>query len=243
MQILRVIAEADASDPRKLPNKYEICRTLDPELGTEPTILAAVSDLDEAGLIYARYVDEHARGGSPSRHYDLTLQGFQELVGGIGDLGWKKIGFRKGARFSMLARRYRDTLPEILGLWERFEREGVAGLIQNSMFAVCQTNSEEFDDGIRTLKEWKAEWLKQDRTRRPEDYAIFHQERTRLGFLERFYLHLDTANNKDHKRFLAALSRDSELKPPYLAYLNKRKTEEEEYLKRIEAEIQQVQKD
>jgi len=243
MKVLRVIAEADNSDPRNLPNKYDICKSLRSSgLGTEPTFLAAIDELEEAGLIYARFVDTHARGGSPSKHYDLTLKGLEELIGGINELGWKKLGFRKEMSFPVLARRYTPLLPEVFGLWGRYQQHNVADIVQRSLLSVCSSPPEEFDEGLRTLSRWKRDWLLKNPTKDSADYEKGVTERWRQVFLERLFLEIDVMSGK-RAEWRKALKRDSELAKAYLACVRRKKADWEQQLKSIEAEIRELETD
>lgn len=238
INILRVVAEADASDPSKLPNKYEIFKALEPTgLGTEPTFLVAIDELEEGGLIHPILVDTHARGGSPSKHYDLTVKGLDELLGGIDYLGWKEAGFRKGAGFSTLARRYSSLLPEIFGLWERYRQQNVADIVERSILSVCTSDPEEFEEGMGTLIRWKDEWLREDRTRRLEDYAGAMTESWRKMLANRVFLDIHVSGAKIVSRWLKALKQDPELAKPYLAYLKQTKSEYEKHVQSVDTEI------
>jgi hypothetical protein len=238
IKILRVITETDASDPHKLPNKYEIFKALEPTgLGTAPTFLAAVDELEEAGLIRASLIETQARGGRPSKHYDLTVKGLDELLGGIDYLGWKGAGFRKGAGFSTLARRYSSLLPEIFGLWERYRQQNVPDIVERSIISVCTSDPEEFEEGIRTLIRWKDEWLREDRTRHLEDYASAMTESWRKILANRVFLDIHISGAKIVFRWLKALKQDPELAKPYLAYLKQTKSEHEKVAQSIDTEI------
>ena len=244
VHILRVISEATSPDPRKLPNKYEICRTLGSELGTEPTILAAITEQESAGHIRPAYVDKHARGGTPSKHYQVTFQGFKVLLAGVRELGWKGVGFREGTCFSTLACRHRQFLPEIFPLWQKFEEQGIANLIEQELHEVAdEGGSDEFEEKMQTAKRWKTDWLKEDKSRRAEDYPPAELEKGWVRhFMDILILFIETGGAEKRMRFLKAVSNDPDIRKIYLDYLNRKKAEEVDYLNRIEAQIQAVSK-
>jgi hypothetical protein len=225
-----------------LPNKYDIFKALEPTgLGTEPTFLAAIDELEEAGMIWASFIDARARGGNPSKHYDLTVMGLQELFGAIYHFGWKEIGFRKGASFSTLAQRCSSLLPQIFGLWERYRQQNVADIVQRSLLSVHASRPEEFDEGIGTLIEWKNDWLREDRTRHLEDYSNAMRESWQKLLADRVFFDIHIQRGKTESRWLKALKQDPELAKPYLAYLNHRKGEEERLLQSINTEIRELE--
>lgn len=240
IQILRVISEATSSDPQKLPNKYVICRRIGSEFGTEPTLLTAITDQEDAGHIRPVYIDRNARGGNPSKHYDLTFQGFKLLLGGVRELGWNGSGFKKETRFSTLAQRHENMLPEIFTIWPKLQQQGIADIVQDNLISIADEGlPDEFDESMRNGKIWKQDWLKQDKSRKPESYPpVELEESWRHYFVDSVITNIILLQDDDFKRILKV---SPEMKRLYLNELRSRKTREMEYLSRIEAEIREIE--
>jgi hypothetical protein len=241
IQILRVISEAQSADPRKFPNKYAICKISGPEYGTEPTILTAISQLEDTGHIKSAYIDQNARGGNPSKHYALTFQGLKMLIAGVREFDWDGAGFRKGTDFSTLARRHRDLFPELFTLWDRFERQEIAALLGDVVVSSADLGfPNEFDSSMEIAKGWKEDWLKEDGSRSPEEYPPTKlEEEWREHFLDSVILEIEAMGARN--KFLNGVRNDPDVRKFYLDYLNRKRTEQVDYLNRIEAQIREVQ--
>jgi DNA-binding PadR family transcriptional regulator len=104
-------------------NKYRIRK--ESGAGSQPTVLAAVDELEKSSEIESHKTITHARGGQPSKLYDLTLYGLAELISNltsknpIGNVR-ENIGL-----LDRLARKYRDLMPDLFDqLWPALREVG-----------------------------------------------------------------------------------------------------------------------
>lgn len=226
--ILRLIATA-----ARPPNKYRICNELPSKFGTEPTILAAVDSLEEAGLIEAIETVENARGGKPSKHYGLMLLGLKALIAAIRLLRPDIPGFGKGFTLSSLLQRYSAMVPEIFGSWDRYRFHQVEDLAQECLFdAVNLLDASEY-------AEWKSDlirWRKERGSPNPADL--------RHGIVEGFFVRIDISalyESESWQRWLKAFKQDSELRRHYLSYLEEQKREQIALNEGIDRRIKSLQ--
>jgi hypothetical protein len=107
---------------KKAPlNNSQICRELVPRYGSEFTMFYAVGQMERKGLITPRQVQERARGGRPSKFYDLTLLGLTDVLDGLMIGGTK----RDWKSFDMLVKKYEHLLPSFSALWPFLVEIGV----------------------------------------------------------------------------------------------------------------------
>jgi hypothetical protein len=102
-----------SSDPQG-PNKYVI--KTHAKAGSQPTILAAVDDLEKEGLIGPSYLDEKARGQKPSKHYNLKLRGLLRYLSDMRDS--PDLDRAVGTAL----KNHSNLLPAISDVWPRLDR-------------------------------------------------------------------------------------------------------------------------
>jgi DNA-binding PadR family transcriptional regulator len=145
LRILLYLAERKRDDP---PNKYQICRAPKmKELGSEPTILETINQLESSKNIHVVRTDRKARGPKKSsRYYDLTPLGLANLVDAI-DWDPKTTDL---SLFDHLAKKYHSLLPRIFDLWQAFGDAGISDLFVKRFKELCSPSWMEVAVGERT---------------------------------------------------------------------------------------------
>ncbi len=131
LRILLFLSERKKEDPA---NKYQICRAAGmKELGSEPTLLETINQLESSGNLRVVWIDPKARGPKKSsRYYDLEPLGLANLVGAI---DWEKD--TDPELFGHLAEKYHDFLPKIFDLWPAFVEVGIRDLFIKRFKELC----------------------------------------------------------------------------------------------------------
>jgi hypothetical protein len=114
--ILKYVAEyapKHTSDPRH-PNRYLIKQHA--HAGSQPTVLAAVDELEEEDSIKPVDIDKDARGLKPSKHYRLSLRGLLQYLS-----SFKKAPDPDRAVDAALTK-HPDLLPSIFEIWPSFNK-------------------------------------------------------------------------------------------------------------------------
>jgi DNA-binding PadR family transcriptional regulator len=115
-------------------NRYSIRES--GETVAQPTILAAIKQLEKEGLIKGSK-QKSSRTGKTSKHFDLTLNGLLYLVSHIWDSGLpiesRDIFLRN------LAKKYRDLIPGIFDLWPAFGNMAAEGMAFTRLFFFCKS--------------------------------------------------------------------------------------------------------
>lgn len=116
LQILRYLGEHGPA------NKYRIRK--ESGTGSQPTVLAAVDELESIGEIKSQRTITHARGGRVSKIYDLTLWGLADLT------SWSThptnpTGEDDRDLLDHLAKKYRELMPDLFDqLWPALREVG-----------------------------------------------------------------------------------------------------------------------
>jgi len=117
---------------RRPLNKYKICQELeDKELGTEPTLLAAIDKLAKTRCILIVRTERNPRGPSPSNYYDLSILGLGELVRLLPQLKLDRAAVN--GLFRDLAKKYHDYIPDVFEIWPAFGEAGIEDLAQRRL--------------------------------------------------------------------------------------------------------------
>jgi len=228
MAILSLIAKGE----RPL-NKYRIwLQFQSKELGTEPTILTAIDELEESGLITAAQTNEKARGGKPSKQYDLTLLGLRLLLGGIQSLETSKPELSRSA-VPYLLKKYRAFVPEIFSLWDQYKIRNIEDLAETCLFDAADKwyDASEYVGHKQDLKRWQKEAREGSRAEPDLHYR----------FIESFFFSADILENEERSRWLKAMKADADLRKPYISYLENRKKEELAHIARLDTLMKSIE--
>jgi hypothetical protein len=121
-------------------NKYGICKSLGAEWGSEPTILYAVRDLEEDGYIEVVKIDKSARGGQPSKYYDVSLPGLAKVVSRLkdeaGDL----------SLLDQIANKYKTKIPQIFEQWPSLHKTGIMHVVRQNLAVWCDDLCQSLED-------------------------------------------------------------------------------------------------
>jgi hypothetical protein len=101
------------------------------ETATQPTIRADLEELLQKGFVKNVDTNQKARGGRPSKHYDLSLLGLAELLYGLP-------GSELTAGFiGHVAKKYRDVMPLIFDAWPSIVEAGVEDIARRQLSLHC----------------------------------------------------------------------------------------------------------
>jgi DNA-binding PadR family transcriptional regulator len=95
------------------------------DAGTQPTILTAVRELEKEGLILMVERNRKARGGKPSRYYELSKWGLVTLIA--------RYDQKPPLNFQHLAQKYLELYPQVLSLWPAIIRAGIEDLAKKKL--------------------------------------------------------------------------------------------------------------
>ena len=101
------------------------------EVATQPTIRGDLEELLEEGLVKNVDTDRKARGGRPSRCYDLSVRGLLALMGGLLD------DAKASSPMTQLAKKYHDLIPDLFDLWPSIVRTGIEQLAFERLKEAC----------------------------------------------------------------------------------------------------------
>ena len=198
-------------------NKYNIWLKLQSKkLGTEPTILAAIEELEQIGFVQPARTDTEARGGRPSKWYDLTLAGVLWLMRGIAFLEPEKLE----SSVTYLAEKYDALLPEIFHHWQNYKAQNVEDMALEAL-------AEEVDPPDYVgFKHNSIRWRELERTNQYwQDRAELEAEGAKRQAHD-FFLRVEhqwIVKPEKWERWLKAMKEDSDLRGPFLSYLEAKK--------------------
>lgn len=119
--ILRVLSEEGPV------NKYRICKRLESNMGSEPTILYAVSELEKDGFIKVIETKDKVRGGKPSKLYDLSILGVTKLLA-------EQLKEKYDFEFvDHVAKKYRHLIPDLFAAWPAIVQAGLGDEIMPAL--------------------------------------------------------------------------------------------------------------
>jgi DNA-binding PadR family transcriptional regulator len=124
-------------------NRYAIRKSK--ETAAQPTILAAIKNLDKQGLIQGS-TERSTRSGKISKHYDLTLIGLVYLVSHIEGFTNKK---DRNEFFKCLAVKYRALIPGVFELWSASQEVGKGDEAVQRLFLLCRSLWTMHEDGFQ----------------------------------------------------------------------------------------------
>lgn len=141
------------------------------EIATQPTIRGDLEKLVEEGLVKTVDTNLKARGGRPSRCYDLSVRGLVALMGGIlGDA-------ITSSRMTQLAEKYHDLIPDLFSLWPHIVRTGIERLaLERLKGACCLYYYDALWKDPAVLDDELAEFV--------EDFLLFGEQNERRQWME-----------------------------------------------------------
>jgi hypothetical protein len=106
-------------------------RLLKDETATQPTIRADLEELFKEGLVRNVDTDRKARGGRPSKHYELSLPGLMTVIGNLKDN-------KSGHRFlNDLAKKYRGLMPSVFDVWPAILEGAIGDVAFRRLQEIC----------------------------------------------------------------------------------------------------------
>jgi predicted ArsR family transcriptional regulator len=101
------------------------------ELATQPTIRGDLEELLKLGLVKNVDTDRKARGGRPSKHYELSLRGLMAVIAKLDDND-------RGHKFlDHLAKKYRGLMSSVFDLWPTILEAGVGDIAFRRLQEIC----------------------------------------------------------------------------------------------------------
>ena len=114
-------------------NKYGICKWIGAEWGSEPTILYAVRDLEEDEYVEVVRIDQDARGGQPSKYYNVSLLGLAKVISRLKDEPGDH------SLLDHIANNYKTKLPQVFEHWPFLRKSGIMDVVRHNLALWCHS--------------------------------------------------------------------------------------------------------
>jgi hypothetical protein len=132
-------------------NKYGICQHLVPHVGSEPTILYLVDEMEQSGQITVVSTVKKVQGTKPSKYYGLSLRGFSWIMREYLEAVTKAKEEKKDTRvwgiktppeefIRGVVERHRHLMPPLLDLWPAFVEAGLEATAVECLHLACVTH-------------------------------------------------------------------------------------------------------
>jgi hypothetical protein len=120
-------------------NKYGLCRWIGAEWGSEPTILYTVRDLEAYDYVEVVRTDKDARGGQPSKYYDVSLTGLAKIISRLTD------DAEDLDLLDRMAKKYKTKIPQVFELWPLFRKSGITDVVRHNLAVWCDSLCESLE--------------------------------------------------------------------------------------------------